>query len=218
MIEEIYKNDLTAMGIKGQVLSVREKHYDLEGGDELFDFLEETIIYDFDNFGNIIKESTDYAYLLGESPVVIKTDIEYNDKGQVTQKTSSNSREVVGIVQYSYDYHGNIISIRKLWGNGNLNHEHRFLYNEQNQCVEAAEYSRKAAPIDSSAMYEEAITPNYKEEYVYDNNGQLVKEDDYENEDYLESFEYDTNNNWIVKNIQEYGEHTSKTVRDISYG
>lgn len=156
MIEELYINDLSKMGIIGEVLSVKKEYYDLEGGDEQFDFLEETIIYDFDSYGNIIKETSEYANLIGLPPVVIKTDIEYNNKGQVIQKKSSNSREVLFIVQYSYNYNGNIISIRSLWGGSeNLQRELRFLYNEQNQCVELTEYTRKAAPIDFLAIYEE---------------------------------------------------------------
>jgi YD repeat-containing protein len=218
MIEELYINDLSKMGIIGEVLSVKKEYYDLEGGDEQFDFLEETIIYDFDSYGNIIKETSEYANLIGLPPVVIKTDIEYNNKGQVIQKKSSNSREVLFIVQYSYNYNGNIISIRSLWGGSeNLQRELRFLYNEQNQCVELTEYTRKAAPIDFLAIYEEKITLSYKKEFVYDNDGQLIKDDIYKNKDYIESFDYDNNNNWIVKNIHENGKNISKYVRYISY-
>lgn len=98
-------------------------------------------------------------------------------------------KSVNGVVSEdtSYNNQGNITDMKAYSADGNLRYSRTWVYNDKNNNIQSAE---------DKEYYADTVV---KYKYTYDNNGNVIEEDRYENEEFKSyvKYEYDNNGNMI---------------------
>jgi hypothetical protein len=211
------KNDLTRLGIKGNVKVLKQEEFYRGNSDSEIGLKTgaNSFSYKFDEHGNKIAEQ----YYDSIGMIKDKSEYIYSSNGQKSAKKVTNlDNKLLHSYQYEHDEFGQLIKINITDYEGNDKYDYystskydeygneilTITYTPDGQKVKSAEYTFEKNKKIKLIVYDNMDSPCAICEYKYNENGDVNKEIFYLGnnllfEEYSIEYTYDSQNNWIKK-------------------